>query len=88
MINGFGENLLEAPFEELKSLEELMLAGNDLIHLPDSFSSLKSLKLLVLMSNKFESLPEVVCSIQSLKELYIDGNLELIQREYYLHQDH
>lgn len=69
--------LTEVPPEvcNLKSLEELSLAGNQLRQLPDCIGNLVHLEKLQLSGNYLESLPNSLCSLTALQGFWAHGNL-------------
>ncbi|MFX0065993.1 MAG: TIR domain-containing protein [Candidatus Hermodarchaeota archaeon] len=58
----------------LKSLQTLNLANNDLISLPESIGNLKNLKELYLEDNKLASLPKTFESLKSLELIDLRNN--------------
>ncbi|GAM23008.1 hypothetical protein SAMD00019534_061830 [Acytostelium subglobosum LB1] len=67
--------LTETPsFERLESLEELVLAGNDINVFHPSIAKLSQLRMLDFSSNSLSSIPVRMTAMERLREIYLDHN--------------
>ena len=72
-----GNNLMELPsgiFGGLKALEELNVANNRLIRVPEDIGHLSSLRILIASNNRLSVLPTSICFLSALRTLELDCN--------------
>ena len=71
---------IDSTIGELKELERIFLAENQLTHIPDEIAKLRKLQVLDLSKNQLAEIPTIMSRLRKLEVLKLNGNHELIMK--------